>query len=336
MWTRWIGIALAACFGCVPEIRQLSSKEALIPVFANDDPQVAAQLAPQCRVLGTVRDAPTAADTSVGTAFSVAMGERHLCLPGIADLDDVRRCAGEHQAQVVQIVGRKTETTDDTWRIVALSIANGMVAGLAYNARLSYPDHQNAMLLDQWAQSAVRTRTVALDLRLWRCPASRAVPAQGELVWRRETANRPVDLLQDGQKVGDAQDLDRLPQLVAAHPPALSFAQEAVSHQSSWSTKSWVGAPLGILAIGGLVVGAVGMATKNYPLGIGGVGGGIVLSIVSVPILMSAVSSSRRAQTSAMNAVDAWNDDFIHGRRAVASPSANSNSAGTPSPPTQP
>jgi hypothetical protein len=316
MRNGWIGIGLVACFGCVPEIRQLSTKEALIPVFPSDDPQVTAQLAPNCRVLGTVRDAPTAADRSLGTAFAVAFGERYLCQPGIADLDDVRRCAGEHQAQVVQIVGRKTETTDDTWRIIALSIANGVAAGLTYNTALSYTTQQNALMLDQWAQNAVRTRTLALDLRLWRCPASRAIPAQGELVWRREKANRAVDLLQDGQVVGNAQDLDRLPQLVAAHPPALSLANEAVAHESSMYTKMWIGAPLGVLAIGGLAVGLVGLLKDNYPLGIGGVAGGVVLSSVSIPIMMSAVSSSRRAQTSAMNAVDAWNDDYIHRRGA--------------------
>ncbi len=316
MRNGWIGIGLLACCGCVPEIRQLSSKEALIPVFPSEDPQVTAQLAPNCRVLGTVRDAPTSADRSLGTAFAAAFGETFLCQPGIADLDDVRRCAGEHQAQVVQIVGRKTETIDDTWRIVALSIANGVAGGLAYNAGFSYAAQQNALLLDQWAANAVRTRTLALDLRLWRCPVSRAIPAPGELVWRREKANRAVDLLRDGQVVGNAQDLDRLPQLVAAHPPALNLANEAVAHESSMYTKMWVGTPLGILAIGSLAVGLVGMLKDNYPLGIGGLGGGVVLSCVSIPILMSAVTSSRRAQTSAMNAVDAWNDDYIHGKQS--------------------
>jgi hypothetical protein len=322
MRVGWFELALVGCLipACMPEVRPLSFKEALIPVMPGDNAAVTAGLKKGCVEMSTARDAPTAGDKSSSTAFKAAMGHDYECLPGIKDVDDVRRCAGEHQAQAVQIVGRKTETDDDRLLVAMLSVANAWAGGVAnqVGAKGQYASTQtNQIALDNWAQDAVRTRTVALDLRFWRCPAARATPAKGELVWRRKSMFQ-LDLLQDGEVVGGNGEFQKLPGIVAAHPAALDFAKQAVAEQRSANTKINVGVVFAIAALAGDAVAAVGLVKSNLPLTIGGASGGVVFTTIAVPILFSSMNSLTRAQTSAMNAADSWNDEYVHGKNNLA------------------
>jgi hypothetical protein len=324
MRTTWTQGVLVACL--IPACggpRELSRKEAMIPILPGANSDVNAVLQRTCTEIGTIRDAPTAQDRSFTTALKVVSGNPYPCLPNISSLDDIRRCAGEHQAQAVQIVGRKKEDVDDRNWIEFVRALNQYQESLALSQH-SWGDWMAARYrkaqIDDWARNAVRTRTVALDLRLWRCPASRALPTKGELVWRRESVSK-LDLLQDGVRIGGAGEYDKLPEIVGAHPAALDFAQEALAHQSSAYTKVYVGLPFAVLALAADAVAVVGMVKNSDKLSYGGLAGGIVFTSIAVPILVSGGTSMNRAQTSAMKATDAWNDEYLHGKdTATASP----------------
>ena len=318
-WLSGVILLSGAALSCIPQPRPLTFNEEKISVLPPSE-EVTAALSKHCRVLTTVAGVPTVQDQSFATSFRTLAGNTRECSAGGLDSwDDVRRCAGEHQAQVVQIIGRKTETTTDNRVLMAaLVVANAgagsMARGIGAHALATVSELNQLRLLDDWAQNAVQTRTVALDLRFWRCPESRAKVEPGELVWRRrqKVGDVQLDLLKDGKVVSDQEDFSNLPDLVAAYQPAFEYARTARDQDAASDRRVYVGLPFAALALAGCVVGSVGLAKHNRWLSGGGLAGGVVFTTASVWLLFDAADWHFKATTNAMNAVDSYNDNYIH------------------------
>ena len=132
------------------------------------------------------------------------------------------------------------------------------------------------------------------------------------MVWSRNggTSSGALQLFQDGHWVAKADDTTRLRQLVATSPLAVEFVDAAESAQSAGSTKLYIGIGLLLLSLVSEGVAVVGAVQKDYLVAAGGLGGGIVLLSVGLPIASSGMTSEGVATTNAMNAVDAYNEQL--------------------------
>lgn len=326
-WGRALLMALAlhgALMGCVPKARQLTVKEAAIPIVPADT-QVTAALEKECKAVGTARNTPTAEDQSLRATIRSLSGELE-CSPNLSSSDDIRRCAGEHQAQVVQIAGWETKTTDRRLLLAALRIGNAWAGGVAQqvgSTSMATTTALNDLELEREAEHAVQTRVTSLDLRFWKCPASRAEPASGELLWQRH--GHRLELLKEGQVVIDNQDFTELPPLVSAHAPAASYAAQAAERERAAKRKAYAVVPLAALALAGDVVTVVGVLKRDPWLIGGGAGGALIFTSATVGVGVSAGKAHLTATTAGMNAVDLYND-FVRRRpggqkgRAVSVP----------------
>jgi alkylated DNA nucleotide flippase Atl1 len=239
-----------------------------------DDPNVTAELQRECRPVAGVATPDTAED--LRHAVRTLAGDTGQCARTVETEDDLRRCAGEHQAQVAQVVGAD--------------------------------QHARAVGEDLEARD--------LTVRFWKCPASRAEIKPGELVWRRKQAvlNSRLQLIKDGQVVAEEGDYSDLSTLVAAHPPAFEYAKRAEDRMRGLRIRAYVSLPLAALAAAGGGFLIAGVVKHDKRMEIGGLAGAVVFTSASLAVLVSGGSSAWEATTDAMNAVDLYNDEYIRGK----------------------
>ena len=311
-----VGGAVAAC---VPKPRPLTAKEALVSISRGPSQHEG------CKIAATVRDTPTI----VGQLTGDVSGYAEKC-PTISTMDDLRRCAGEHQAQIVDIT--KERTTKECGNVLneyaqsarqeeTLRVQKGELVlshttpddpecSRYHTTRVEKHDGMTRVIRvpvrDPLNPVASEAKTVALDLQLWKCPASRATLAPGELTWKRRDVSH-VDLVKDGRVVDERTDLSSLPALVSESPPAIEFARKAADENSAARIKGYVMIPFAVLALAGDVAAGIGginvargsTSKMNYGLLAGGLGASVVFTTAAVTLGFGSASSSAEAATSA-------------------------------------
>jgi hypothetical protein len=278
---------------CGPSVRQLTPKEANVRIVPEGPEWIAKLEEENCLAVGAALNAPTSAGMSPSQEFRALIPGAMECAPGLDTVDDLRRCAGEHQAQAVQITGFRIDRKPD-WDGLANALANGL-------------DPFTIVTEGR----AVKRVVVSHDLLFWRCPASRAVPVKGELVLHRRSGTN-LQLLRDGQVVIKDFNPTELPPLVTAHPPAAEMAARAAKRERAVAVRAYATLPFAALALAGGALAVVGAVKHNPWYTYGGLGGAVVFTSVAVGIAMSARKPHFEAMTLSMTAIDLYNDVYIH------------------------
>jgi hypothetical protein len=319
--------------------RPLSINDAKI-VIASVDAEETKKLEKACRRGARISNAPTE-DVSLKGTFRAISGS---CLePVLVNDDDLRKCAGEHGAQVVQVIGseKKTERMDGGGHLTLGIIAGIMAPAAAWSGGVASSIGSQTMATQAWSNSikmqemavteiaaaqntsdGTITRTTALDLQFWQCPASRAIPKKGELVarWPHSSGDWSLEVIRDGQMVSSAQDdFKGLSHLVSAYPPAIEHAKRAEHLAGTATTNLYIIAASAITFIVATGVGVAGFFTHE-PLvlwpSVGVMGVSLPLVFIFGP---TSANAGRECATEAVNAIDSYNENYIHTDQVVFS-----------------
>jgi hypothetical protein len=147
----------------------------------------------------------------------------------------------------------------------------------------------------------------------------------GELVWVMRPGPVPdltgpttLELVQDGQVLFNDESARHVPlsNVVAAHPPAVEFAQQAESEWRSSERRVYTGVGMLGATLAAMGVSIAGIVKKDPRLIAGGIGGTALFFSLGWGFIASADSSGKAAETALMNGVDRYNDDYL--RKAPA------------------
>jgi hypothetical protein len=115
---------------------------------------------------------------------------------------------------------------------------------------------------------------------------------------------------------GQSYEYAGLSDLVAVYPPSVVHAKAAESHTTISKAKAFISTGMLGAAAAAFGVGLAGYARNDHRLEIGGAVGTVVFLPLGWAFAASASNSLKEATTEAMNAVDIYNDDYIHGEAA--------------------
>lgn len=139
----------------------------------------------------------------------------------------------------------------------------------------------------------------------YRSSYRRAHPGARELVW---TYHNKLQVTRDGQIVAEQRDWDALSGAVACVPRARAWAATAASRDRTGSVLSWTGIAT---MVGGVVAGSALLFSDTSNTDQVLLGGGVMIGglIAGTPLLLGGMTTRVRADASAIDAVNLYNDE---------------------------
>jgi hypothetical protein len=126
-----------------------------------------------------------------------------------------------------------------------------------------------------------------------------------ELVWAYDNK---LQVTRSGKVVAEQRDWDGLPEAVICVPRARAWAESAASRDGTGKLLTWTGFSImmGSLVAGSVLVFRDVSNTDDMLLGVGVMGGGL---LVGLPIGGGGLVMRARADTTAIDAVNVYNDE---------------------------
>jgi hypothetical protein len=153
--------------------------------------------------------------------------------------------------------------------------------------------------------AALAALTVATGCTSYQSTYHRSHVTAGELVWSYDNA---FQVTQDGKIVAAQRDWDGLSGVVACVPRARDTAESAASRDRTGKIVSWTG--VAILTVGAVAGTALVFRdtsnTDSVLAGLGAIGGGLVIGL---PTFIGGFYTRARADTTAIDAVNIYNDE---------------------------